>query len=85
MPCLVAFESRMKLSLGLRKLCPILVPVTVGNPEESKKAISLKSPFSTQKLQSLDVLSLPALRTLGHVELHRLAFLQALEAARLDR
>ena len=36
-------------------------------------------------LQRLDVLSLPALGALGYVELHRLALLQALEAARLDR
>ena len=36
-------------------------------------------------LERLDVLSLPALGALGHVELHCLALLQALEAARLDR
>src|SRR5580704_12704300 len=36
-------------------------------------------------LDSLDVLRLPALGALGHVELHGLAFLQAAEAASLDR
>ena len=36
-------------------------------------------------LQSLNVFSLPALRSLGDVELHRLTLLQALETARLDR
>jgi hypothetical protein len=36
-------------------------------------------------LERLDILSLPSLRTLGHVELHRLALLQALETTRLDR
>src|SRR5450432_3513567 len=35
-------------------------------------------------LDSLDVLGLPALGTLGHVELHGLAFLQAAEAACLN-
>src|SRR5207248_4861131 len=35
-------------------------------------------------LQNLNVLSLPALRTLLDVELDRLAFLQAAEALRLD-
>src|SRR4029077_11714 len=36
-------------------------------------------------LQRTDVLSLPALWPLGHVELHTLALLQAAEAACLDR
>ena len=36
-------------------------------------------------LDSLDVLCLPALGAFGHVELHGLAFLQAAEAAGLDR
>ena len=36
-------------------------------------------------LQRLDVFSLPAFGPLGDVKLHRLALLQALEAARLDR
>jgi hypothetical protein len=36
-------------------------------------------------LQRLNVFSLPAFRPLGHVELHGLALLQALEAACLDR
>src|SRR6266446_5243195 len=35
-------------------------------------------------LEDLNVLGLPALGALGHFELHGLAFLQALEAARLD-
>ena len=35
-------------------------------------------------LERPDVLSLPALGSLGYVELHCLAFLQALEAARLN-
>ena len=35
-------------------------------------------------LQNLDVLCLPALRTLHHVELHLLAFLQAAESVGLD-
>jgi hypothetical protein len=35
-------------------------------------------------LDSLNVLSLPALWTFGHIELHRLPFLQALETARLN-
>ena len=36
-------------------------------------------------LERLDVLSLPALGALGHVELHGLALLQALETACLNR
>jgi hypothetical protein len=36
-------------------------------------------------LDSLNVLSLPALGAFGDVELHRLAFLQAAESARLNR
>jgi hypothetical protein len=36
-------------------------------------------------LDSLNVLSLPALWAFGDVELHGLAFLQAAEAARLNR
>jgi hypothetical protein len=35
-------------------------------------------------LHSLNVLSLPALRAFGHVELHDLPFLQAAKAARLN-
>jgi len=35
-------------------------------------------------LDSLNVLSLPALRAFGHVELHSLPFLQAAEAASLN-
>ena len=37
------------------------------------------------QLDSLDVLSLPALWPFGHFELHGLPFLQAAETARLDR
>ena len=37
------------------------------------------------QLDSLDVLRLPALGALGHVKLHGLAFLQAAEAASLNR
>ena len=36
-------------------------------------------------LERADVVSLPAFRPLGHVKLHCLALLQALETARLDR
>src|SRR5580658_5147937 len=44
------------------------------------------SPFTRSAcLQRLNVFSLPALGALGHVKLHRLTLLQALEAARLDR
>ncbi len=41
--------------------------------------------ITKMSLQRLDVLSLPALRALGYVELHGLALLQALKAACLDR
>jgi hypothetical protein len=40
--------------------------------------------FLVATLHSLNVLSLQALRAFGHIELHRLAFLQALETARLN-
>src|SRR6266436_3952767 len=40
--------------------------------------------FCLKLLERLYVLSLPALRSLGYVELHCLAFLQALEAAGLN-
>jgi len=40
---------------------------------------------SDSALQRTDVLSLPALGSLGYVELHALAFLQAAEAIGLDR
>jgi len=52
----------------------------------AKKAISLDIALSTQfaGLERLYVFSLPALRTLGHIKLHGLALLQALETARLD-
>jgi hypothetical protein len=38
-----------------------------------------------RQLECLNVLSLPSLGTFGHVKLHGLALLQALEAACLDR
>jgi len=37
------------------------------------------------RLQNLNVLGLQALGTFGHIELDRLAFLQAAESVRLDR
>ncbi len=36
------------------------------------------------RLDSLNILSLPALRAFGHLELHGLPFLQAAKAARLN-
>jgi hypothetical protein len=55
-------------------------------PVKSEKAISLDiaSSQDSSVLECLDVFSLPALGALGHVELHGLALLQALETARLD-
>ena len=51
-----------------------------------KKAISKEIAFQRNlELECLDVLGLPALRSLGHVELHGLTLLQAAETARLDR
>jgi hypothetical protein len=52
----------------------------------AKKAISRDIAFlsSFANLERPYVLSLPALGALGHVELHGLALLQALEASRLD-
>ncbi len=45
----------------------------------------MAAPLRTKlELRRPDVLSLPALRSLGDIELHCLAFLQAAEAARLD-
>jgi hypothetical protein len=53
---------------------------------KKKKATFSVSPFSRiDSLDRLHVLSLPAFGALGHVELHGLALLQALEAACLDR
>ena len=53
---------------------------------EAEKAISVEIAFcKVAGSDRLDVLSLPALGPFGHVELHRLALLQALEAAALDR
>src|SRR6266403_3170925 len=45
---------------------------------------TLLSPKERCYLDSSNVLRLPALGALGHVELHGLAFLQALESARLN-
>src|SRR3954451_10207459 len=52
-----------------------------------KRRSPKRSPFArfAPGLECLNVFRLPALGTLGHIELHRLALLQALEAARLDR
>ena len=50
-------------------------------------AAPIKSPdlvLQIVLLENLDVFCLEALRALGYGELHRLAFLQAAEAARLD-
>src|ERR1700690_4208772 len=54
--------------------------------EKLKRRSPWKSPFTKDaSLHRLNVFSLPALGPLGHVELHGLALLQALEAARLNR
>src|ERR1700745_2432408 len=51
----------------------------------ARKKTKKTSPFPRfVGLQRLHVFRLPALRTFGDVELHRLALLQALETARLD-
>jgi len=48
-----------------------------------------RNPFESRALDywldSLNVFRLPALGTLGHLELHSLSFLQAAKAARLNR
>src|ERR1700757_1896862 len=41
--------------------------------------------YCRKRLQRLDVLCLPALRSLGHFELHGLTLLKASETASLDR
>ena len=41
--------------------------------------------IAPSRLQNLNVLGLQALGTFGHIELDRLAFLQAAETVRLDR
>jgi len=46
--------------------------------------LSNQGHFFISTLESLNVLSLPALRALRYIELHRLPFLQALEAACLN-
>ena len=55
-----------------------------------KEAASVTASFrrfvaSRYGLERLDVLSLPTLRTLDDVELHRLTLLEAFETARRDR
>jgi hypothetical protein len=53
---------------------------------KTEKAIFMEiALFKSTDLERLNVFSLPALRPLGDVELHRLALLQALETACLDR
>src|SRR5215831_4161237 len=51
---------------------------------KTAKRISRHQLFARLRLQRFYVLSLPTLRALGHVELHRLTLLKALETARLD-
>jgi len=55
------------------------MPGILSNPGHMDFAQRAPSP-----LEGGNVLRLPALRAFGHVELHGLAFLQALKAARLD-
>jgi hypothetical protein len=63
-----------------------IIGLTEGNIRKLKRrSLNGNRLLEFACLERLHVLSLPALRTLGHVELHRLALLQALEAARLDR
>jgi len=53
--------------------------------QKGRKAISGTSPFQRPAtLERLDVFRLQALGAFGHVELHRLALLKALETSRLD-
>src|ERR1700722_499308 len=53
---------------------------------KQKRRSPKRSPFAKRDgLERLDVLSLPAFGALGHVELHGLALLQALETACLNR
>lgn len=60
-------------------------PFQLDYRRSCKKAISGAVAFSQDSaLEGFYIFSLPALGTLGHVELHRLAFLQAFEAACLD-
>ena len=58
--------------------------VTVVKSEKAK-SIGNRLSRKIRQLESLDVFCLPALGPLGHVELHCLSLLQALETARLDR
>src|SRR5205085_2990883 len=63
---------------------PQRLPLVVCCRRKPKEAIRSRIASSTSRLDRPDVFRLPALRTLGHVEFHRLAFLQALETACLD-
>jgi hypothetical protein len=54
-------------------------------PDAKMPAVLANHGHPNRYLDSLNVLSLPALGALGDVELHGLAFLQAAEAARLNR
>jgi hypothetical protein len=69
-------------------LCPAIhsVRIETNRAEWQKGDLRGISPFSRfATLERLDVFRLPALGALGHVELHRLALLKALETSRLDR
>ena len=70
-----------------KKGMAIFAVMLLSSCRSYEKAISGEIAFlpNCQGLQRLDVFSLPALGALGDVELDRLALLQALEAARLDR
>ena len=52
--------------------------------EKRRSLLDLASPQAVGSLDCLHVFCLPALWSLGDVELHRLALLQALKASRLD-
>ena len=54
-----------------------------GNKKPGANAPGLLSILGSL-LQNLNILRLQAFRALGHVELHRLTFLEATEALRLD-
>jgi len=61
------------------------MPQPPENRKGDPKAALFYRIFSVSGLHRLDVLGLPALRTLDYVELHLLAFLQAAESAGLNR
>src|SRR5882762_7444310 len=68
-------------SSQIRRILHICCRKRKGQP---KPPFLWKILVSFYRLQNLDVLCLPALRTLHHVELHLLAFLQAAESVGLD-